>query len=76
VDPMKPSRWGVGHTFVDSSAFRVLPHEFDGAFKLWGRPIQIVEAPRCPEQELLGNVDIYDVWKAFPWDELLEVGRD
>jgi hypothetical protein len=72
---MKPSRWGVEHTFVDSSAFRVLSHEFDGAFKLRGRSIQKVQVARCPEQELLVNVDIDNVWKAFPWDKFLEDGR-
>jgi hypothetical protein len=74
VDPMKPSRWGVEHTFVDNNASGVLSHELDGAFMLRVRSIPS-KVLRCPEQEIPVNVDIDNVGKAFPWDELLEVGR-
>jgi hypothetical protein len=72
---MKPSRWGVEHTFVDNSASRELSHEFDGALELRGRYLEVLTVPTYREQEFLVNVDIDNVWKAFPWDELLEVGR-
>ena len=74
MDPMKPSRWGVEHTFVNSSASGVLSHEFDGAFLLRLQCPRSIGL-RCSVVENTVEVNIDHVWKAFRWDELIEVGR-
>jgi hypothetical protein len=67
------SRWGVGHTFVDTSASRVLSHEFDGTLESRARGREVQERT-CQAQEIDVNVDIDNVWKALPWDKFVEVG--
>jgi hypothetical protein len=71
---MQPSWSGVERTFVNNDAW-ILSHQSD-------RLSHSEPLPRGQEliaylvvEEIITNVNIDNVRKAFPWDESLKIGR-